>query len=672
MSFHSLRAIAPAARAVVVALALLALAGVPASAADPLTPVTDFFDNPTVSAAKLSPDVKSLAVLVNGAKGNDRLGVVNLLDLSMKVVAEFGDADVGHFEWVNNNRLVYDSREKHTATGDLRFAPGLFAVNRDGTVRRQLVKAAESFMTEAPVGREILPWNTFMLGQAGAQDSDWVYVVTVSFGSERSPDLYDLVRLNTVNGRTETVDRPGTTVDWWLDAKGKPALAGTLEENLYSLYYLDPKNGKWRKLASTDAYLGGHGAFTPLAFTPKGELYVISDNQQDKNALYRYDLGTGKIADKPLLRLDEFDFRGALIQNADKLLGVRYTADAENVAWFDPLMKEVQAAVDQLLPNRVNRVEAPTRAETPYLLVTSWSDRQPPTFMLYDRDSKQLRKVGEAHPAIQAARMAARDLVQIKARDGLSMPAWLTVPNGGTGKKLPMVVLVHGGPWVRGGEWEWDPDSQFLASRGYVVLEPEFRGSKGYGAAHFQAGFKQWGLAMQNDIADATRWAIAQGIADPKRICIAGASYGGYATLMGLIKDPDLYKCGVNWVGVTDINLMYTGHWSGDSDMSNAFKRYGMPTLIGDPVKDAAQLAATSPLQQAERITQPLLMAYGGADKRVPIFHGRKFHDAVKASNKQVEMVVYENEAHGWSLVKTRVDFWTRVEKFVEKHIGTH
>jgi dipeptidyl aminopeptidase/acylaminoacyl peptidase len=201
------------------------------------------------------------------------------------------------------------------------------------------------------------------------------------------------------------------------------------------------------------------------------------------------------------------------------------------------------------------------------------------------------------------------------------------------------------------------------------VLEPEFRGSTGFGHAHFAAGHKQWGRAMQDDIADAARWAIAQGIADPKRICIAGASYGGYATLMGLAKDPDLFRCGVNWAGVTDLNLLYTGQWA-FSDLSEDYKAYGMPDLIGDPVKDADMLKASSPITHAARITQPLLMAYGAADRRVPLQHGLAFRDAVSSHNKQLEWVVYQDEEHGWSQAKTRIDFWGRVEKFLAKHIG--
>ncbi len=230
-----------------------------------------------------------------------------------------------------------------------------------------------------------------------------------------------------------------------------------------------------------------------------------------------------------------------------------------------------------------------------------------------------------------------------------------------------MLVLVHGGPFIRGSDWLWNGQVQFLASRGYAVLEPAFRGSTGFGEKHFRAGFKQWGLAMQDDIADGAKWALAQGYADAERICIAGSSYGGYATLMGLVNDPKLFRCGVSWAGVTDIDLMYKWDWS---DLPEEYKNYGMPKLIGDPEKDAAQLKATSPILQAARITRPLLLAYGKADRRVPMIHGTKFYEAVKVSNPDVQWVEYAEEGHGWWLVKTRVNFWNRVERFLDQHIG--
>jgi dipeptidyl aminopeptidase/acylaminoacyl peptidase len=201
-----------------------------------------------------------------------------------------------------------------------------------------------------------------------------------------------------------------------------------------------------------------------------------------------------------------------------------------------------------------------------------------------------------------------------------------------------------------------------------LVVETEFRGSDGFGTRHLKAGFKEWGLKMQDDVADATEWAVKSGLAQAGRICIAGASYGGYATLMGLLRYPDLYRCGFEWVGVTDIGLMYSISWS---DLSDAWLRYGLPVLVGDPDKDAERLKATSPLYQAEAIRQPILMAYGGADRRVPIEHGRKFRAAVERHNKAVEWIEYPTEGHGWLTTANEVDFWGRVEKFLDRNIGS-
>ena len=256
-------------------------------------------------------------------------------------------------------------------------------------------------------------------------------------------------------------------------------------------------------------------------------------------------------------------------------------------------------------------------------------------------------------------------MTRFKARDGLDIPVHVTRPVGQQGT-APTVVMVHGGPYLRGAEWRWYAASQFLASRGYVVVEPEFRGSTGFGGRLFRAGWKQWGLAMQDDIADATLWAIKQGYADPKRICIAGGSYGGYATLMGLIRYPELYRCGVEWVGVTDIESMYTINWS---DMSETWLQYGMPVMVGDREKDAAQLAATSPLKLARKLTQPLLMAYGTEDRRVPIDHGTQLRYAVEPYNANLEWVAYADEGHGFMLEANQLDFWSRVERFLERHL---
>lgn len=656
---------------------LLALAACASHAAAPVPPLESFFENPAFSAALLSPNARYLAVRVGGKQAHDGLAVLDLETMTIKVAANFTNIDIDRFVWVNSERLVFDTVDKRLGAGMRSIAPGLYGVNRDGSELRQLVSHnGDSGVFSSGMAftekwkRDPLPWNTYLHHQAGAQDSNSVYVIRPRFNGEDAIDYVDLVKLDTVTGRSQTVARPDFTQRWLLDHKGEPRIAVAIERNMEVVYYRDPGAEQWRKLTEFDTYKGGRGGFTPLGFGPDGTLYVSSDIASDKLALHTYDFKTGQISKEALVSLKDFDFEGELIADKDKLLGVRFLADTESAAWFDQGMKDVQKAVDALLPSTVNLISVGRRAEAPWVLVEAYSDIQPRTFLMFNTKVGELTKIGGTYTGIVPSQMGRQEMVRYKARDGLEIPAWLTLPAGGARKNLPLVLLVHGGPFMRGGAWGWNAESQFLASRGYAVLEPEFRGSTGFGAAHFQAGWKQWGLAMQNDLADGARWAVAQGIADPQRMCIAGASYGGYATLMGLANDPDLYKCGVDLAGPSDIELLYTGHWTRQSDLSERWREYGMPELVGDRVKDALQLKATSPLLQAARIRQPLLLVYGGSDRRVPIYHGKKFYDAVKVNNPNVEWLAYPDEGHGLAVPKNRIDFWSRVEQFLGRHIG--
>lgn len=651
----------------VLAAALLG-AGHSASAANAAPPVADFFGPSDFGGAQLSPNGRYVAAKVTGTSGRDRLTVVELATSKVQVVAEFADGDIGGFQWVNDERLLFDITDKDTGVGDMRTAPGLFAVDRDGRNYRQLAQRSASFIT-TPATARMLPWHTYMLSQRGAQDSDAVYVRSLSFEPGGSVRSTQLLRLDTRTGRSTGVPMPGDVQRWVLDARGEPRMATTLEKGKSTIWLRE--EDKWRAITTFDAWVASAGGFSPLDFDADGRLYVAARHDSDKIAVHTFDLAAGKVEPVPRFSVQRYDFYGQLIRSGDRLAGVRYLGDAWATEWLDADMKALQEKVDARLPGLVNLISLPRRPESPFVLVTAYSDRQPRVYFVYHRETGALTLIGQARPKIDAAQMGRQQLVSYAARDGMQIPVLLTLPHGATtSDKLPMVVLVHSGPWDRGAVWEWSADAQFLASRGYAVLEPDFRGSTGHGAQHLTAGFKQWGRAMQDDLADGARWAIEQGIADPRRICIAGFAYGGYATLMGLIRDPGLFRCGVDWAGVTDIKLMYGSSWLHTSNLPTQYIRYGMPSLIGDLAKDADQLMAASPVEQASRLHQPLLMAYGGADRRVPRAHGTRFRDAVGATNKQVEWIEYPEEGHGWRLAKNRIDFWTRVEKFLDRHIG--
>ena len=638
----------------------------------PLAPLEAFFGRAPISHPALSPNGKLLAVIVAGPSKRDELAVIDLADSHVYRTAHFDNLDVGRVRWVNDERLVFNSADQRVGQRDIEYGPGLYAINYDGGKFKQLAYKDAKFVVEgsSKIVSHMLPYHTYLMDQDGAQDSDLIYVESAVWDATGTLIQMELLQLDTVTGKSKPVNGPGRVRQWVLDKEGQPRLAVVLEGPVLVFYYREPGTGAWRKVASQSAYTAGSEAIAPLAFGAEGKLYVTSAKGADTTGVYEMDLATGTLGAEPLISAPGYDFDGELVFSKNKLAGFQLRTDARATMWFDPALNAVQQTVDKQLPGLVNLVTVPSRPQSPWVLVESYADVQPTVLHVYNADSKTLRRIGASHPQILASQMGRQEVLRYKARDGLQIPALLTLPPGGKRKNLPLVMLVHGGPWVRGASWGWDAQAHFLASRGYAVLQPEFRGSTGFGSAHFAAGWKQWGLAMQNDIADGAKWAIAQGIADPGRICIAGASYGGYAAMMGMVNDPDLYQCAVNWVGVTDIELMYADSWGTVNDSTFEWRAYGMPQLVGDQVKDAAQLKATSPLQQATRIKKPLLLAYGGADRRVPPIHGEKFYSAVRQGNPNVEWVLYQAEGHGWYLPETQMDFWNRVEKFLGRNIG--
>ena len=382
----------------------------------------------------------------------------------------------------------------------------------------------------------------------------------------------DVYRLNTDTGRRtlRSLGKPGDVVRWVVDRKGAVRAAVTEEKEGGGRVY-------WRPAESApwekiDEFAPHGQQIVPVGFDGDGSLIVASRSGRDRMALYRFD-PEKKTLGELLAAHPQVDLAGGLVydRTKERVVGVAYNADRPGVAWFDEDWARVAAMVDGALPNHFNVLE---------------------------------------------------------------IPGWLTLPKGTDAKNLPLIVLVHGGPWVHGAGWRWNSEAAFLGSLGYAVLEPEFRGSTGWGWKHYRASFKQWGRAMQDDLDDGMDWLVKQGTVDPKRACIMGASYGGYAVMMGLARDPDRWRCGIDVVGVTDINLMYDVAWS---DIANStFIKYTAKDMLGDQVADAAQLKATSPIAQAARVRSPVLMAYGANDRRVPLIHGEKMRDALRARDVPV------------------------------------
>lgn len=641
-----------------------------AAPAAPAAPVASFFRLPLVSQAVVSPSGRYVAMALKNEGAQHRgLVVLDMQDLTQsRGLASFADADVADVHWVNEDRLTFSATESTEAQARRRPS-GLFAINRDGKdpLKRLISRRWEQFSTGTNIKqRELTPEYHFL--RTVRDGSNDVLVERVLWNGAQDPTGAILYRLDTVTQQLRSISQntPENAMWWATDLTGAPKAVVTAKGGKNALYWASGEPATWTLIKEFDRFGGRSPAPMPLQMTPFGMLAEGLANPSDEvSSLLRITVEQGQVRSEPLLTLKGYDFDGSLeIGARGELLGVKYLSDARATHWFDPTLTGLQKKVDELMPSTVNLLDCGQCAQPRHVLVQSFSDRQPSIYLLYNVEKNTLEPITQSMPWIDPRQMAQRDMVRIKARDGLELPVHITRPRGAKGP-TPMVVLVHGGPWVRGGEWAWDSESQFLASRGYTVIEPEFRGSTGYGSRLYSAGFKQWGLAMQDDLVDAAQWAVKQGHADPQRICIAGASYGGYATLMGLIRNPEIFRCGVQWVGVTDIDLMYSISWS---DSSEDWKGYGMPVLVGDRVKDAKQLAETSPIRQAARLKQPLLMAYGGLDRRVPLEHGKQMRDAL-AHNSGVEWIVYADEGHGWYSEKNRVDFWTRVDAFLDKHL---
>lgn len=621
--------------------ALFTLPGVSVSATDAgvrprLIPLTDFFRNPETALYTISPDGEHIAFL---KPWENRLNVyVREVGAQTEIrLTGAHERDIAGYAWANNNRIVY----AQDTGGNENYR--LNAVNIDGS----------GF-------RELTPFAGVRAGIVDPlEDNDAEMLISLN---QRDRKVFDVYRINIYTGAMDLVaQNPGNVSEWLTDNDGHLRVAVTTDGVRSSLLYRETEKDPFQTKATTDF----KETLDPLFFTfDNHRLYVASNLGRDKTAIYLYDIKQGKLLDL-VYEHPEVDVSDLLRSKARKVItGVAFTTDKPRYEFFDPERRQLQEALESRLPGQRVAVTGMSRDER-RVIVRTYSDKSLGACYLYESSSGQLEKLAELSPWLNEAEMADVRPVRFTARDGLTIHGYLTLPKDARPINLPIVVNPHGGPWARD-VWGFDPETQFLANRGVGVLQINFRGSTGYGRSFWEAGFKQWGGKMQDDISDSVHWLVRQGIADPQRIAIYGASYGGYAALAGLAFTPDLYACGIDYVGVSNIfTLLETlpPYWE--------LGRRMMYEMIGDPVKDRKLLEQVSPVFHADRIQAPLLVAQGANDPRVKKTESDQIVQALRQRGVAVEYIIKDNEGHGFHNEENRFDFYRRMESFLARHLGS-
>ncbi|MBL8511462.1 MAG: S9 family peptidase [Betaproteobacteria bacterium] len=615
-------------------------------------PIETLFQRAKYGGARLSPSGKSLAVLT---PVNDRLNIA-IIDLEARkssLLTSTTESDVINVNWLTDERLVFSLGDIRRGTGEAPRRSDTLTINRDGKDARSI---SQGFMETRK--RSVSLFRTI-------PDSDEIFITA----RERDAEQLDIYRLNSKTGRKTliTFESPGKASNWVMDVDNVPRAVVTqdLDGDRAAWYVRKDASSPWKLVR--EAKLNALKS-SPEAFSTDGKtLYVSSREDRDRTAIYEYDIDSGKFSD-PIIQHPERDIDGDFLTNLKqrKLLGFTYQDDQPSQVWFDEEYAKMQKAIDAALPDTVNRLQKARDGDR--WLITAFADNNPGTAYLFDSKNRKLEKVFDFSPWVKPNEMAKTKWIRYPARDGLTIPAMLTLPPGVSDKKVPLIVDIHGGPYVPATNWGYSPDVQFLASRGYAVLQPQFRGTDGFGYKHFSAGFRKWGDEMQDDLEDGVKYLAAQGIIDSNRVCFYGASYGGYAAMWGAIKNKDLIKCAVAFVGVSSIDYLFD---NAQTDVARLVDRSSQTVVqIGDPKTERARFKRVNPLDNADKVGVPILLAYGAEDLRVPLVHGTDFKKALDKNGKTYEFKVYEGEGHGFNKTENVIDFNTRVEKFLAKYLS--
>jgi dipeptidyl aminopeptidase/acylaminoacyl peptidase len=601
----------------------------------PLIPMQDFFRNPEKSSFKISPNGEHIAYM---KPWKARMNVF-VMDMNTKKEVRLTSSQergIYWFAWLNNNRIGYIKDEG--GNENMHF----YAVNIDMSNEIDLT-----------------PFENVQARIIDDLEDDPNHIIMGL--NKRNPQIHDPYRINVNDGKMDMIaENPGNISEWMTDHDGKLRIAITSDGVNTSLLYRDKESDGFKPILTTDFKV----SVAPLFFTfDDKNLYVASNRGRDKTAIFEFDLNKSKEG-RLIFEHDEVDVSGLMYSRKRKVLtGVSYTVAKNEIVFFDTLRESLQQKLEEKLPGYEVGITSFSEDETKAVVVT-YSDKSRGTYYYYDLDKNKLIELGQVSPWLNEEDMSEMKPVHYKSRDGLIINGYLSLPKGTNGKNLPVVVNPHGGPWHRD-SWGYNSEVQFLTNRGFAVFQMNFRGSTGYGRDFWEKSFKQWGKSMQDDISDGVNWLIDEGIADPDRIAIYGASYGGYATLAGLAFTPDLYACGVDYVGVSSLFTFMESmppYWE--------LYRSMMYEMVGHPEEDKELLASASPLLHIDKIKAPLFIAQGANDPRVVKAESDQIVEALKNAGIDVPYMVKDDEGHGFYNEENQFDFYTEMEKFLTKYIG--
>jgi dipeptidyl aminopeptidase/acylaminoacyl peptidase len=635
------------------------LSALSASAA---VPIETFAQDPTAHALALSPDGKYVAAVQRTGK-TENVVVYNLAAAGAKPIAiGLEGVKFGWLDWANDNRLliclVIEDYKLKRVRGE--FTVGrVVAVDADGSNRVTLFTNSGTFKS-----------NAFLTSVTHQLPDDPKHVLMPAYGGGGK---YNLYKVDIYTGVADVVaEGERNTVSWSADVSGTPRIRRDYidRRDLFAVMARKGDTDQWEKIADipVETKLASSARdFEIEAFTDKpGIVYAKTRAGSDRVGLYEYDL-SAKSVGRAVFTHPKVDI-GALLMDSDgRAIGAIYVDDRTRVQFFDAALKQIQADLAATFPDAAAVYPISYSRDRNKVIAYTEGPRDPGTYHLYDRAGGSIGEYARKMPQLPPGSLGDTKVIQYTSSD-MTITGYVTYPPGKPGKGLPLVVLPHGGPEARD-QLQFDNMAQAISTRGYAVFQPNFRGSGGFGKGFATRGHGQWGLKMQEDVTEGVKKLIADGVVDPARVCIVGASYGGYAALAGGAFTPDLYKCVISIAGVSDLPMMMAeekSHWGTDSEAYKYWRK-----LVGDPNDDKDRLEATSPAFHAANFKAPVLLIHGQSDDIVRITHSRRMRQVLQEAKKEVKYVEIAGEGHSFQEEDgSYAKLLKEIEAFLALHLG--